>query len=102
MIISPASTNGALKNGTTVDPAWTTAGCTQGTGNLIVRLTTTNPVLCLSQQSGPISLAPGAKVIVYFKIPQNLLTSVDAGSASSVATYAGNVGSPVSVTVAAK
>jgi hypothetical protein len=59
-------------------------------------------VVCLTQQSGPISLQPGDKVIVYFKTPQNLLTAVDAGSAASVALYAGQVGSPVTVTIASK
>ena len=103
MIVSPASSNGALKNGTAVGTG-TPAGCTAGAGTLIMQLgsASQNPTLCLTQQSGPISLAPGAKAIVYFKVPQNLLTSVDAGSASSVAIYAGKVGSPVTVTTAAK
>ena len=64
--------------------------------------TASTPQLCLTQGAGPVSLAPGAKAIIYFKVPQSLLTSVDAGTASSVAVYAGKVGSPQSVTVAAK
>ena len=98
---------GALYNGTQhaggVDATWTMTSCTNtgATPGMIMLLYTGQPI-CLTQQSGPVSLAPGQKAIIYFKIPQNLLTSVDAGSASSVALYAGKVGSPVSVTVAAK
>ena len=102
MITSPNSSNGALKNGTTIDATWTASGCTQGVGNLIMKLSASNPTLCLAQQSGPVSLAPGAKAIIYFKVPQNVLTTVDAGSTSSVALYAGSVGSPQSVTVESK
>jgi len=68
----------------------------------LIGSSSTNPVLCLSPGSGPISLAPGGVAIVYFKVQNGLLTTIDAGSASSVAVYAGKVGSPVSVTVAAK
>jgi hypothetical protein len=95
-------TGGYMKNGTAAGYPVVT-GCTQNSpAFLIMQLTTSLPSLCLTQQSGPVSLAPGSKAIIYFKVPQNLLTSVDAGSASSVAVYAGKVGSPVSVTVAAK
>lgn len=61
--------------------------------------TNVNPTLCFSQASGPISLSPGAKAIVYYQVPIGTLGTVDAGSASSVAIYAGSVGSPQSVTV---
>ncbi|MDE1844436.1 MAG: hypothetical protein KGI10_03815 [Thaumarchaeota archaeon] len=105
MIVSPNSPNGALKNGTTVGIS--SSGCAQASNYLIMQLgssagSSPNPVLCLKQQSGPVSLAPGAKAIIYYKIPQNLLTSVDAGSSASVALYAGKVGSPITVTIAAK
>jgi|SRR6185312_788104 len=103
MIVTSNSPNGALKNGTNFDGTWATpAGCSLGAGNLILKLSASNPTLCLTQQSGPVSLAPGAKAIIYFKVPQNVLTTVDAGSTSSVALYAGSVGSPQSVTVESK
>jgi len=97
------SATGVLNNGTQFNAAWIMATCahTPPATNMVIQLVTGAPT-CLAQQSGPISLAPGQKAIVYFKVPQNLLTSVDAGSSSSVAVYAGKVGSPVSVTVAAK
>ena len=103
-LITPA--NGILDNGTNYGTfignaaGWTLASCTPLTTKMIILLGT-SPI-CLSQQSGPVSLSPGAKAIIYFKVPQNLLTSVDAGSTASVAVYAGKVGSPVTVTVAAK
>ena len=58
--------------------------------------------LCFSQASGPISLKPGDKAIVYFQVPTGILSTVDAGSQSSVAIYAGSVGAPQSVTVESK
>ncbi|HZS74867.1 MAG TPA: hypothetical protein VFA69_10245 [Candidatus Nitrosotalea sp.] len=61
-----------------------------------------NPVLCFTQASGPISLKPGDRAIVYFQIPTGVLSTVDAGSQSSVAIYAGNVGAPQSITVESK
>lgn len=62
----------------------------------------TNPTLCFTQASGPISLKPGDRAIVYFQVPNGILSTVDAGSQSSVAIYAGSVGAPQSVTVEAK
>jgi len=61
-----------------------------------------NPTLCFAQASGPISLKPGDRAIVYFQVPPGILSTVDAGSQSSVAIYAGNVGAPQSVTVESK
>jgi len=99
----PYETNGGLTNGTSFNAAWATPnGCSLTSGNLIIQLVSSGKVLCLTQQSGPVSLSPGAKAIIYFKVPQNLLTSVDAGSSASVALYAGKVGSPLTVTIAAK
>lgn len=60
---------------------------------------TTNPSLCFTQASGPISLKPGATAIVYFEVPVGVFSPVDGGSNTNVAMYAGSVGSPQSVTV---
>ncbi len=64
--------------------------------------TPSSPVLCFSEASGPISLKPGDKVIVYYQVPTGILSTVDAGSQSNVAIYAGSVGAPQSITVEAK
>jgi len=63
---------------------------------------TGSPTLHFTQASGPISLKPGDKAIVYFQVPIGILSTVDAGSQSSVAIYAGSVGAPQSVTVESK
>ena len=65
-------------------------------------LASANPTMCFTQASGPISLKPGDRAVVYFEVPNGILSTVDAGSQSSVAIYAGNVGAPQSVTVASK
>ena len=64
--------------------------------------TASTPQLCFSPQTGPLSMPPGAEAIVYYKIPQTILTTVDAGSSGSVAIYAGNVGAPQTVTIASQ
>ena len=61
-----------------------------------------NPTLCFAQASGPISLKPGDRAVVYYQVPSGILGTVDAGSQSSVAVYAGNVGAPQSITVESK
>ena len=83
----------------------TGAGCPAGTGSMSVELgslSSGGTVICLTQQTGPVSLQPGAKAIVYFQVPKNILTTVDAGSSGSVALYAGNVGAPQTVTIASQ
>jgi hypothetical protein len=101
---------GVLDNGTTYglsignQAGWTMTSCPNGSGQnkMIILLAIGQSPTCFNQQSGPVSLAPGQKAIIYFKVPTGLLTSVDAGSSASVSIYAGKVGAPVTVTVAAK
>lgn len=57
------------------------------------------PALCLDQQSGPVALEPGDRMIVYFKLPDGTLAPLDAGAASSANIFAGKTGSPQSITV---
>ena len=58
------------------------------------------PTLCLAQASGPTSLQPGQRMIVYFKIPDGIITPVDSGAATSIGIFAGQAGAPVSITIA--
>ena len=77
--------------------------CPAGTNFAINEFGTgANPTLCFTQATGPISLKPGDKAIVYFSVPTGILSTVDAGAQSSVAIYAGSVGAPQSVTVESK
>ncbi len=57
------------------------------------------PVLCLDQQTGPVALEPGDRMIIYFKLPDGTLAPLDAGSSSSANIFAGKTGSPQSITV---
>ena len=59
----------------------------------------TNSPMCLKQISAPVTLNPGAKMVVYFKMPAGIVGPVDAGSAVTVNIFAGNVGGPATVTV---
>ena len=58
------------------------------------------PTLCLVQLSGPQSLTTGQRMVVYFKMPYGILSSIDSGSTISVSIFAGKTGAPTSVTVA--
>ncbi|MCZ6581848.1 MAG: hypothetical protein O6761_01590 [Thaumarchaeota archaeon] len=57
------------------------------------------PTLCLTQASGPTTLLPGERMIVYFHLPNGILSPTDAGASTSVSIYAGQTGAPISVTV---
>jgi len=85
----------------------TTGDCTGITG--YVEATTieidldwdgTKDILCLEQASGPTSLQPGQRMIVYFKVPDGVVTPVDSGAATAIGIFAGQAGSPVSVLIA--
>ncbi len=81
------------------------ASCPAGTKFAIQEVapySASSPSLCFGQASGPISLKPGDKTIVYFQVPNGVLSTVDAGAQSSVAVYAGNVGAPQTITVESK
>jgi len=58
------------------------------------------PTMCLVQQTGPISLSPGDRAVVYFQIINNTLNPIDAGAQTSVNLFAGKTGAPLSLTVA--
>ena len=60
---------------------------------------TTNASMCLERQAGPIGLDPGDRAVVYFKVINGTLISVDAGVNTSVNIFAGKTGAPLSLTV---
>jgi hypothetical protein len=59
---------------------------------------------CVSADSGtgPIGLNPGSSAIIYFKLNNATLTSLDSGASTSVNIFAGKTGAPTSVTVEGK
>ena len=93
-------TNGVMKNGVY---GTATNTCTNSPAFAINEFASSSSVtMCFSKATGPISLKPGDKAIVYFQVPVGILSTVDAGAQSSVAIYAGNVGAPQSITVESK
>jgi hypothetical protein len=52
--------------------------------------------------TGPVSLAPGASAIIYFKLNNATLTTLDSGEDASVNIFAGKTGAPQSATVEGK
>lgn len=52
--------------------------------------------------SGPVSLQPGESAIVYFKLVNGTLSSLDSGAQTSVNIFAGKTGAPTSITVQGK
>ena len=52
--------------------------------------------------SGPVSLDPGQSAIIYFKMNNGTITSLDSGISTTVSIFAGTAGGPQSVTVIGK
>jgi hypothetical protein len=63
---------------------------------------TTLPVLCMTRATGPVTLNPGERMVIYFQVPTGVVTSVDAGSVTGVSIFAGKAGGPVSITIGSK
>jgi hypothetical protein len=59
-----------------------------------------NLALCLTQQTGPISLNPGAATIIYYKVPNGVFTGLDSGAITTVSIFAGKVGAPQTIRMA--
>ena len=78
--------------------------CTIGTDDTVIELdfdgTAIKPTLCLLQASTGTSLLPGERMIVYFHLPDGIVSPTDSGATTSVSIYAGQTGAPISVTVA--
>jgi len=78
--------------------------CTIGTDDTVIELdfdgSAVKPTLCLLQASTGTSLLPGERMIVYFHLPDGIVSPTDSGATTSVSIYAGQTGAPISVTVA--
>ena len=61
--------------------------------------TGSQPTLCLDQQSGPVTLNPGERMIIYFRVTNGIITPIDAGASATLNVYAGKTGAPQSVTI---
>ena len=80
------------------------AGCTGTTTINIDPDTSVSITECLQADAGtgPVSLVPGASAVIYFKLTNGTLTSLDSGANTSVNVFAGKTGAPQSVTVQGK
>ncbi|QLH02858.1 hypothetical protein C5F47_04480 [Nitrosopumilus cobalaminigenes] len=55
--------------------------------------------ICANAATGPIGLSPGESGVIYFKLTNGTLTSLDSGAQTTVNIFAGKAGAPQSVTV---
>jgi hypothetical protein len=55
--------------------------------------------MCLTKLTGPISLDPGDRAVVYYQVINGTLNPIDAGGTTSVNIFAGKAGAPFSLTV---
>ena len=58
--------------------------------------------ICANSASGPVSLNPGQAAIIYFKLTNGTLSSLDSGASTTVSIFAGKAGGPQMITVGAK
>jgi len=56
-------------------------------------------IISANATTGSISLNTGGTVVIYFKVNNGTITTLDAGSSTTVAVFAGITGGPKSVTV---
>ena len=91
--------NGLLSN----DAA---ANCNPATTMELVLQTGTNPAsdgwFCADPGAGPIGLDPGQAAIIYFRLNNGTVGSVDGGAQTSVSVFAGKTGAPQSIAIGSK
>lgn len=58
--------------------------------------------ICANAGLGPVSIEPGASAIIYFRLNNGTLSSLDSGTNTNVSIFAGNIGAPQSITVQGK
>ncbi len=83
----------------------TAAACSPSTKIEIVLEATIpaeNGWFCANSASGPIGLDPGQAAIIYFRLNNGTVTSVDGGATTSVSVFAGKSGAPQSIAVGSK
>ena len=62
----------------------------------------TDGSVCANAASGPVGLEPGAAAVIYFKLNNGTLQTVDSGISTSVNIFAGKTGAPLSITISSK
>jgi len=82
------------------------AVCNPSTTMELVLESSANPAsdgwFCANSGAGPLGLDPGQAAIIYFKLNNGTVTSVDGGATTSVSVFAGKTGAPQSIAVGSK
>ena len=91
-----SNSNGFLSN---YDPSGTCGGETlqidlDGTGG--------EDAVCANAAAGPVGLDPGQGAIIYFKLTNGTVATVDGGAQTSVSVFAGKTGAPQSIAIGSK
>ncbi len=75
------------------------ASCTQSSTNIVIDEDGAGPSLplCLQEANGPVSLAPGTQMIVYYHVPNGVMNTADAGQINIINIYAGSSGAQISI-----
>ncbi len=80
--------------------------CSPATKMQLVLEKNTSPAVdgwfCGNAALGPLGLDPGQAAIIYFKLNNGTVTSVDGGQTTSVSVFAGKSGAPQSIAVGSK
>ena len=95
ILVNPSTCNGAglAANQAPYDSAPTTNQF------ILMQFGGGKPQMCLNTMSGPISLKPGSLALIYFKVPNGILTQLDAGSEVGVSLFAGKEGYQLDVPI---
>ena len=92
-----SGTAGGLNQDPTATPA-----CTETLRQDITGNGDGDESVCANAATGPVSLIPGQSAIIYFKLTNGTITSLDSGVNTSVNIFAGKAGAPQSITVQGK
>jgi len=97
--------NGKLKNDTaakTYCDLQTTEGYTMALEIQTGAATPSDGYFCSKPGAGPIGLDPGQAAIIYFRLNNGTVSSVDGGAQTSVSVFAGKTGAPQSIAIGSK
>ncbi len=96
--------NGKLNNDT-LSATWCDANVAGTTMALTIQAGA-SPVedgyICANPGAGPIGLDPGQGAIIYFKLNNGTVSSVDGGAQTSISVFAGKTGAPQSIAIGSK
>ncbi len=71
-------------------------------GSAVVEVNLGGEGFCADAQTGPLSLGLGEKAVVYFKLGNGTLTTLDSGANTNISIFAGKAGAPFAITVKAQ